>query len=87
VYKVWQNGKIIESEIPGRFAGIVTMRIFGRLTCKNGMRAKKKNRIFFLIWEDAISAGYRPCKLCRPSEGDEYSRSPEEKRQPRRTIS
>jgi methylphosphotriester-DNA--protein-cysteine methyltransferase len=71
-YKIFKEGKIIESQIPGRFAGIKTMKIFGRLDCKSGMRAKKENRIFFHDWNDAIAAGYRPCRLCKPQPNDEY---------------
>ena len=65
-YKVWKHGEIIETPYPGLYAGITTMKIFGRLTCKSGMRAKKEHRIFFHTWEDAIEAGYRPCKNCKP---------------------
>lgn len=66
IYKVWKDGRIIETLTPGLYAGITTMKIFGRLTCKSGMRAKKEHRVFFHTWEDAISAGYRPCKNCKP---------------------
>lgn len=66
MWKVWKRGKIISSAHPGNYAGITTMKIFGRLDCKSGMRAKKKNRIFFHFWEDAVEAGFRPCKNCKP---------------------
>ena len=65
-YKIRKRGKIIESRYPGLYAGIVTMGIFGTLTCKSGMRALKKNRIFFHFWSDAMLTGMRPCKLCKP---------------------
>lgn len=65
-YKVWKDGKIIETPYPGRYAGITTQKIFGRLTCRSGKRAKKENRTFFHTWEDAIEAGYRACKVCKP---------------------
>jgi len=71
-YKIWKNGEIIQSPYPGRYAGITTMKIFGRLSCKSGMRAKKENRIFFHFWEDAIEAGFRPCKNCKP---EKFSRA------------
>lgn len=73
-YKILKDGRIIESEIPGRFAGIKTMMIFGRMDCKSGMRAKKENRIFFHSWDDAIEAGYRPCKNCKPMPNDEWEK-------------
>jgi len=72
-YKVLKNDKIIESLIPGRYAGWRPGKIFGRLDCKSGKRMKKENRVFFLIWQDAINAGYRPCKKCKPTPNDTYS--------------
>lgn len=73
-YKILKDGQIIESEVPGRFAGIKTTMIFGRLSCKSGMRAKTENRVFFHNWQDALLAGYRPCKSCKPQSDDEYER-------------
>lgn len=32
-----------------------------------------KNRVFFLTWADAIKAGYRPCKKCKPTPHDAYA--------------
>ena len=66
-WKIIKNGKIVESEIPGRYAGYRVDKIFGRLDCKSGMRMKKENRVFFLSWEDATAEGYRPCKNCNPT--------------------
>ena len=71
-YKVLKNGKVIESNIPGRYAGWRPGKIFGRLDCKSGMRMKKENRVFFLTWEDAIDEGYRSCKNCKPTPNDVY---------------
>lgn len=67
MYRVLNDGKIVDSPIPARFAGWKKGKIFGRLDCKSGMRMKKENRVFFLTWEDAIAAGYRPCTNCRPT--------------------
>lgn len=69
-YNVWKHGKIIETPYPGLYAGITTQKIFGRLTCGSGKRAKKENRIFFHTWEDAVEAGYRPCKVCKPRKSE-----------------
>lgn len=66
-YKVLKNGRIVESEVPGRYAGWQLGKIFGRLDCKSGMRMKKENRVFFLTWKDSIEAGYQPCKKCKPT--------------------
>jgi methylphosphotriester-DNA--protein-cysteine methyltransferase len=70
IYKLLKNDQIILSKSPGKYAGHKGYKIFGTLDCKSGMRMKKENRVFFLNLEDAIIAGYRPCKLCRPI--DEY---------------
>jgi len=65
-FRILKGGKIIESLIPGKYAGWRPGKIFGRLDCRSGMRMKRENRVFFLTREDAISEGYRPCKNCRP---------------------
>ncbi|MEX1064243.1 MAG: Ada metal-binding domain-containing protein [Candidatus Paceibacterota bacterium] len=72
-YKILRGGKIILSSNPGRYAGYEPRKIFGRLDCKSGKRMmKKKNRVFFLTWQDAIDAGYRPCKVCKPAPDDTH---------------
>jgi len=71
-YKIIKNGITIESNVPSRYAGWRPGKIFGRLDCKSGMRMKKKNRVFFLTWDDAIAEGYRPCKKCKPTPNDTY---------------
>ena len=67
VMKVIKDGESIESDIPGNYAGGRPGKIFGRLDCKSSRRMKKENRVFFLTWQDAIDAGYRPCKNCKPT--------------------
>jgi hypothetical protein len=66
-WKILKGGKVIESIIPGRYAGYKIDKIFGRLDCASCMRMKKENRVFFISWEDAIAEGYRPCKNCKPT--------------------
>lgn len=66
-YKVLKDGKIVESAVPGTFAGWKRGKIFGRLDCRSGKRMKKENRVFLLTWEDAVAAGYRPCMVCKPA--------------------
>lgn len=70
LYKLLRNNEIVESRIPGKYAGHKGYKIFGTLSCKSGMRMKKENRVFFLNLEDAVLEGYRPCKNCKPI--DEY---------------
>lgn len=72
MYKVLYEGKIIESDLPGKYAGWAPGKIFGRLDCKSGMRMKKENRVFFLTLEDAVNQGYRPCRNCKPISEEEF---------------
>jgi len=64
LYKIWKRGEIIESQYPGLYAGVKTTKVFGRLTHKSG--AKRENLVFFHTWADALKAGMRPCKGCKP---------------------
>lgn len=48
------------------YIGCRTTRIFCRLTCPCRM-PKPENLRFFTSAEEAISNGYRPCKICKPS--------------------
>lgn len=65
-YKLLKQGMIVESFVPGAYAGNRPHKIFGRLDCKSGMRMKKENRVFFASLEDALKEGYRPCNCCKP---------------------
>ena len=71
-YKIVKDGQVIQTKTPGKYVGWMRGKIFGRLDCKTGMRMKKENRVFFANWQDAISAGYRPCKNCKPTTEDTY---------------
>ena len=71
-FKRIKDGETSESEVPGNYAGWRPRKIFGRLDCKSGMRMKRENRVFFLSWDDAVAAGYRPCKNCKPTPEDTY---------------
>jgi methylphosphotriester-DNA--protein-cysteine methyltransferase len=67
-YRILKDGGFTESAVPGRYCGVKSHKIFGRLDCPSGKRkAHQKNRVFFLTWDDAIAAGYRPCKVCKPT--------------------
>lgn len=71
VYKLLgPTGEFYESDEPGKYAGWngkrKSRRIFGRLDCTSEMRMNKENRVFFLTLDDALLAGYRPCKNCKP---------------------
>ncbi len=49
------------------FAAIKTTSIFCRPTC-HARKPKRENVEFFPSVREALFAGYRPCKLCRPME-------------------
>jgi methylphosphotriester-DNA--protein-cysteine methyltransferase len=65
-YKILKNGQTILSDVPGTYAGWKPGKIFGRLTCKSGMKMRKESRVFFLTFADAVYEGYMPCKKCNP---------------------
>jgi AraC family transcriptional regulator of adaptative response/methylated-DNA-[protein]-cysteine methyltransferase len=66
MYSIWTAGDVIRSKVPGRFAGVTTTGVFGRLDCPSGRRAHAENRLFFVTYDDAVAAGFRPCRVCRP---------------------
>ena len=47
------------------FTGVRTTGIFCRPTC-GARKPKPENVTFFARTQDALAAGFRPCKLCRP---------------------
>jgi hypothetical protein len=70
MYKILKDGNVIESEIPGRYAGCKKTGIFGNITpkyvCSYGLQMLKESRVFFSTLEDAVIQGYRPCRACKP---------------------
>lgn len=66
-YRVWSAGEVIDSAVPGRYAGVITTGTFGRPDCPSGRRAHPENTLFFVTYDDALAAGLRPCRRCRPS--------------------
>ena len=60
-----------DPEFEGLFiTGVKTTGIFCRPTC-TARKPKRENVEFFPGVKDAIAAGYRPCKVCRPMEQPE----------------
>lgn len=51
------------------FYGVKTTGVFCHPTCR-AKRPARKNTIFFDAVEDALKAGFRPCKRCRPDIAD-----------------
>jgi len=48
--------------------GCKTTKIYCRPDCPPGRRTKPENRVRFESPEEARSAGYRACKVCKPDE-------------------
>ncbi|GAB3487333.1 bifunctional transcriptional activator/DNA repair enzyme AdaA [Marinomonas epiphytica] len=49
------------------FVGVKTTSIFCIATCR-ARKPKRQNVIFYTQIKEALDAGYRPCKVCRPTE-------------------
>ena len=49
-----------------RFYGSNATRIFCYPTCRHARRISEDHRVGFRSGPQAVAAGYRPCKICRP---------------------
>jgi len=49
------------------YVGVVTTSVFCIATCR-ARKPKKENVLFYTSFSDAIKNGFRPCKICRPTE-------------------
>lgn len=49
------------------FVGVKTTLVFCIATCR-ARKPKRENVEFYSTFKDALAAGYRPCKICRPTE-------------------
>lgn len=49
-----------------RFLGSDTTRVYCLPTCRNARRIRPAHEVRFRSRVDALSAGYRPCRHCRP---------------------
>jgi len=50
-----------------RLSGSVTTRIVCWPTCRHARRVRDRYRVSFRSLREATGAGYRPCKVCRPT--------------------
>ncbi|MDA1280132.1 MAG: hypothetical protein O3B95_08865 [Chloroflexi bacterium] len=48
--------------------GCTTTKIYCRPNCPPGRRTKPENRVYFTSTDDALAAGFRACKVCKPTE-------------------
>lgn len=49
-----------------KYMGNANTRKFHLTSCHWASRTKEKNRVYFKTRDEAIEAGYEPCKQCRP---------------------
>ena len=49
------------------FVGVKTTSIFCIATCR-ARKPKLKNVAFYTTFKEALDNGYRPCKICKPTE-------------------
>ena len=52
----------------GPFVGSKNSDVYHYPSCSSAKKIKKENEIWFNSVEEAKSAGYRPCKVCKPPE-------------------
>jgi DNA-O6-methylguanine--protein-cysteine S-methyltransferase (EC 2.1.1.63)/Transcriptional regulator Ada len=57
------------------FVGVKTTSVFCIATCR-ARKPKFENTTFFTTFKEALDHGYRPCKICRPTEN--ANQAPEE---------
>lgn len=72
-YKVLTKSGTVLTKIPGTLGGNKTLKIYGRLDCKNALNWIRKGyytqvRVFFEDEETAQELGYRPCGICMKKE-------------------
>jgi methylphosphotriester-DNA--protein-cysteine methyltransferase len=68
---MWRHDELSDAELFSLlrrgavlFAGNRRARIYGRLECASGKRLLRRNRVFFADEQEALTAGYRPCRHC-----------------------
>ncbi|MHB8278651.1 MAG: Ada metal-binding domain-containing protein, partial [Candidatus Humimicrobiaceae bacterium] len=49
------------------FVGSKNSDVFHVLGCRYVKNIKESNKVYFSSYDDAISKGYRPCKVCNPT--------------------
>jgi len=50
----------------GAYVGNANTRVFHYSSCSYVNRMKEGNKVYFSTRDEAIAAGYRPCKVCNP---------------------
>jgi AraC family transcriptional regulator of adaptative response/methylated-DNA-[protein]-cysteine methyltransferase len=60
------------------YVGVKTTTIFCIATCR-ARKPKRENVEFYTSFKEALDAGYRPCKICKPTENANQAPEPVEK--------
>ncbi|AXG72052.1 bifunctional transcriptional activator/DNA repair enzyme Ada [Kordia sp. SMS9] len=60
------------------FVGVKTTSIFCIATCR-ARKPKKENVTFYTTFKEALDNGFRPCKVCKPTENTNEAPEPVEK--------
>ena len=60
------------------YVGVKTTTIFCIATCR-ARKPKRENVEFYTSFKAALVAGYRPCKICKPTENANQAPEPVEK--------
>ena len=60
------NRSLLTDDVSGIYIGNKNSHVFHRDSCSSVKRMSEKNKIEFLSRDDAITAGYDPCKNCNP---------------------
>lgn len=59
------------------FVGVKTTAVFCIATCR-ARKPKKENVIFYATFKEALDNGFRPCKICKPTENANETPTPVE---------
>jgi AraC family transcriptional regulator of adaptative response/methylated-DNA-[protein]-cysteine methyltransferase len=60
------------------YVGVKTTTVFCIATCR-ARKPKRENVVFYSSFKEALDAGYRPCKICKPTENTNQAPEPVEK--------
>lgn len=60
------------------YVGVKTTTVFCIATCR-ARKPKRENVVFYTSFKEALDAGYRPCKICKPTENANQAPEPVEK--------
>lgn len=59
--------------------GSKSSKVYHTATCKAAQKIDAKNKVTFKDADEAVAAGYSPCKMCKPPAGKAPEKAPEKK--------